>query len=89
MTNKELAKKIWCEYCLNDGWGKCKETCKGYQIGILKLTDMADYKDKQMIELIPRIIACVDQGRTQCASNLAIAEELTNLIKGTENYENE
>ena len=47
MTNEEKAKQIFCEYCLNEGWNKCRETCSGYMVGVLKLQEMADWKDEQ------------------------------------------
>lgn len=86
MTKEEKAKLLTpCVFCsrICEVHGiKGVEPCNTYY----SLIEMAEWKDRQIIELLPNIITCVEQGLTQCATNDVIIKELTNLIKKTENY---
>lgn len=84
MTNEEKAKELVEEYTRNNKDSRYNYT---YYAILCACKDMAEFKDKQIIELLPEIIICVKQGFTQCATDNAIIKELTNLIKKTENYE--
>lgn len=86
MSNEEKARELSHDYFRRGQLRLVSPDSEsaGYECAM----QMAEWKDGQIINLIQKIITCVDQGITQCATDTAIAKELTNLIKGAKNYEN-
>lgn len=83
MNNEEKAKQIAEEYPFPPTFITNNDVRVMMENSALQ---MAEWKDEQIISLLPQIITCVYQGFTQCASDEVILKELTNLIKQAENY---
>lgn len=90
MTNEEKAREIAkihkTEFYVDD-ISPDEDKISSYEECFYTALHMAEWKDEQIISLLPQIITCVYQGFTQCASDEIIIKELTNLINQTENYE--